>query len=101
MPGITVRTRAHQLIFTIITIGGAVGISTPAQALPMFARKFDLPCSKCHTMIPRLTNFGYEFYKAGFRLPGKQPHPTNFTDIASLLADFRALRPSNKTGETW
>jgi hypothetical protein len=41
-----------------------------ANAMPNFARKLgDVPCSMCHTTIPRLNETGYKFRAAGFRLP--------------------------------
>lgn len=42
-----------------------------ADALPMFARKYHMPCSGCHNApaIPRLNATGYKFRRAGFRMP--------------------------------
>jgi hypothetical protein len=37
--------------------------------MPNFARKLNVPCSTCHTTIPRLNETGYKFRAAGFRLP--------------------------------
>jgi hypothetical protein len=37
--------------------------------MPMFARKYGVPCSHCHTTIPRLNLTGYKFRAAGFRMP--------------------------------
>src|SRR5437867_1659812 len=39
-----------------------------ADAMPLFARKYGVPCSTCHTTIPRLNETGYKFRAAGFRL---------------------------------
>lgn len=50
---------------------------TPAVAIPAFARKYNLTCVHCHTMPPRLTRFGYAFYRAGFRLPEDFQLPDN------------------------
>lgn len=41
----------------------------PVRAMPMFARKLNVPCSTCHTTIPRLNETGYRFRAAGFRMP--------------------------------
>lgn len=43
----------------------------PASAMPMFARKYHIPCSTCHDApaIPRLNATGYKFRRAGFRMP--------------------------------
>jgi hypothetical protein len=40
-----------------------------ANAMPMFARKYGVPCETCHTTIPRLNQVGYKFRAAGFRMP--------------------------------
>ena len=40
-----------------------------ANAMPMFARKYGVPCETCHTTIPRLNQVGYKFRAAGFRFP--------------------------------
>jgi hypothetical protein len=37
--------------------------------MPVFARKYDMACSRCHLTIPTLNEFGYEFRARGFRLP--------------------------------
>src|SRR5215813_10099108 len=40
-----------------------------ANAMPMFARRYGVPCSTCHTSPPRLNEVGYKFRAAGFRMP--------------------------------
>ncbi len=66
----------------------------PSNAFPMFARKFHFQCARCHTMVPRLTPFGYAFLRAGFRLPSNQVKPITFSNsvamsIVSLTAKSR------------
>jgi len=54
-----------------------------ARAMPNFARKYKLECSMCHTTIPRLTEYGYQFRKAGFRPPEEmsgEPTKNEFGD---------------------
>ncbi len=50
---------------------GVVILAAPARAMPNFARKYGMACSACHSTIPRLNEFGYEFRRAGFRLPSE------------------------------
>src|SRR6266568_4897366 len=64
-------------LLTLIFGSGLLGKAPPAAAMPMFSRKYNLPCAHCHTMPPRLTRFGYEFYRAGFRLPSNFRLPDN------------------------
>ena len=43
--------------------------ATYRRTMPNFARKYNMACTACHTTIPRLNQFGYEFRRAGYRLP--------------------------------
>ncbi len=71
---------------------GIMLISTcvPSETMPMFTRKFNLPCERCHTMPPRLTNFGYAFYRAGYRLPSNEVKPYSLANAISFLSEFTA-----------
>jgi len=44
--------------------------SSPAAAVPAFARKYGTSCLTCHTVYPKLTPFGEAFRRNGFRFPG-------------------------------
>ena len=46
-----------------------------AIALPMFARKYGLPCSACHTAWPELNNFGQVFRDNGYQLMNDRDSP--------------------------
>ncbi|HEU4391057.1 MAG TPA: hypothetical protein VFV34_24840, partial [Blastocatellia bacterium] len=52
--------------------------------LPMFARRYGVACSTCHTSPPRLNETGYKFRAAGFRMPEelgtKSDRPFKATD---------------------
>src|SRR5208282_2208881 len=45
------------------------------MALPMFARKYGLPCSACHTAWPELNNFGQVFRDNGYQLMNDRDSP--------------------------
>ena len=45
----------------------------PAAAIPFFAHEYGLACQKCHTVIPRLNDFGQAFQDHGYELPGGAP----------------------------
>ncbi len=40
-----------------------------AQALPIFARQFNLTCTTCHIAFPQLNAFGRKFKELGYRMP--------------------------------
>ena len=76
-------------------------LAPPANAMPMFAQKYSLSCAYCHTMVPRLNTFGYEFRRAGFRLPGAPNNTSHaFKDVASIVLSTRlaTASPSGDTG---
>jgi len=41
----------------------------PAQAIPIFAQRYHLECSACHSVLPELNSFGLDFRARGYRLP--------------------------------
>lgn len=43
-----------------------------AQALPAFARKYQVNCHVCHTRQPRLNSFGEQFLENGYQMPGTE-----------------------------
>jgi cytochrome c5 len=44
-----------------------------AQAVPAFARKYNVDCTYCHTAWPQLNRTGYIFRRLGYRLPNEVP----------------------------
>ena len=42
---------------------------TSSDAIPVFARKYDISCSACHSAFPRLNEFGEQFAADNMRLP--------------------------------
>jgi len=56
-----------SILFVVTCL--TVFLANRAEAMPMFARKYDVSCSTCHTTIPRLNEVGYKFRAAGFRMP--------------------------------
>ncbi len=44
--------------------------TSPAWAVPAFARKYNTSCQTCHTVFPKLNPFGEAFRRNGFRFPG-------------------------------
>lgn len=44
-------------------------VTSSAQAIPAFARKYNVKCFTCHTVFPRLNKTGYLFKRLGYRFP--------------------------------
>lgn len=48
---------------------GLVGNMVHVDALPQFARRYNLKCSACHTIVPVLNEQGLLFQRFGYHLP--------------------------------
>ena len=53
------------LVAALVTSAGAQS----AEAIPAFARQYDLQCNVCHTRPPRLNAFGEQVHLMGFQIP--------------------------------
>lgn len=61
------------------------GIRT-ASALPQWARRYGFECGVCHTTVPRLNQFGYNFRRAGFRLPDEYDQEAKFAGLKDITS---------------
>lgn len=43
--------------------------AAPARAIPIFAQRYGLRCTACHSVLPELNAFGNAFRRRGYRLP--------------------------------
>jgi hypothetical protein len=74
-----------------LTAGAAwIGLSTPAQAIPVFARQTGHNCQACHISYPELTAYGREFKLNGYTFGEAQPVPL----ALALMAEYTAPKDS-------
>lgn len=111
-----VRFRKQGSIFAALTLVAAtlltVGTTTPANALPSFARQTGQPCGTCHTDFPALTPYGRRFKLLGYTPGGGPFRATPFSSNAGInvRAEYDRLRaylgatestpPSGSSGPT-
>ena len=71
-----------------------IGLTSPARALPSFARQTGQPCGTCHTDFPALTPFGRRFKLLGYTAGGGQFRTTPFSSNAGIdaRAEYDKLR---------
>src|SRR5262245_23064245 len=77
--------------------GMSLLITRSTKAMPMFARKYGVPCSTCHTSAPRLNETGYRFRAAGFRMPEEIGRES---EEAFDIFDYLSTRIQFRTGAT-
>ncbi len=61
------RLNIKSILFFLVTAG--LFWATTANAVPSFARKYDMNCSGCHAAFPQLNSVGRKFKEAGYRFP--------------------------------
>jgi hypothetical protein len=65
--------RLGALVILVLGTSTLMLLSTPAQAVPPFARQTGLACEACHTVPPELTAFGRRFKLNGYTLTTRPP----------------------------
>jgi len=80
-------------------VAGLAAFASPGrvEAVPAFARQYDLQCNACHTRPPRLNRFGEQFHMMGFQIPSAVQPGGIVTSIredgaVKTLIDSLALR---------
>ena len=59
----------NNFVLVIVAATMLAGVNR-AGAVPAFARKYKTACTTCHTVFPKLTPFGEQFLRNGYRFPG-------------------------------
>ncbi|HUF26973.1 MAG TPA: hypothetical protein VMM18_08355 [Gemmatimonadaceae bacterium] len=63
------------LLGTLVLLPTWPGLAA-ADAIPHFARKYGVACSRCHVSPPKLNEFGEAFVARGYEMPGLTARPT-------------------------
>lgn len=78
-------------ILTVTAILLFIAYTETANAIPAFARKYNMSCQTCHSPTPRLKPYGDDFAGNGFKLSDKDS-PRYFVETGdeelSLIRDF-------------
>jgi hypothetical protein len=62
-----------KIILVIIILIFFYSFLQDANAIPAFARKYNMSCNVCHAPFPKLKPYGEDFAANGFQLPDKEP----------------------------
>lgn len=79
----------------IITCNFLILYSSPAVALPIFAKKYNLPCTACHEAFPKLNDIGIAFRDNGYQMgterdtPEENPVASPFTLRTTPIFDVK------------
>lgn len=87
------RTFPLQLAYTSILALGCILllmvtlIPNNSDAMPVFARKYDMSCAACHSAFPKLNEFGEYFADNNMRLPNWRDSTVSGGDDMLALPD--------------
>jgi hypothetical protein len=92
------RAALVMVLFTALSMA-----STPARAVPSFARQTGMACEACHTVFPELTHFGRMFKANGYTLDNlRQVRDVDSTRQEMLaLASLPPLSIMVQISNTW
>jgi len=84
-----VRFSAAVLLVSIAVISK----TTPVQAVPAFARKYQTSCQTCHIVFPKLNAFGEAFRLRGYRMPGETEEMVKQPPVSLGAPAYKKLWP--------
>lgn len=63
------RSLGNKAALALLALAaGYFSVWAPASAIPLFAQRYRLQCSACHSVLPELNQFGQSFRERGYRL---------------------------------
>jgi len=83
----TVNRIARWLVLGLAAGAAWIGLSAPAQAIPVFARQTGHNCQACHISYPELTAYGREFKLNGYTFGEAQTLPL----AAAIMGEYDTL----------
>ncbi len=85
-PRSALRSRTYPVGIALIFALLATGLLTsPAAAVPHWARQYGVACGMCHLVPPKLNEVGEEFFANGYSLPGLNPIPGGTLPLSALI----------------
>lgn len=83
----SLRTDVRWLVSALVAGAIWLGLTSPAEAIPVFARQTGHHCEACHISYPELTEYGREFKLNGYTFGTAQPIPL----AAAIMAQFNTI----------
>ncbi len=67
-----IRTLRGVLVLVPLLVALTTFAPPASRALPLWARKYNMPCTSCHLAFPRLNDFGMKFRQRGYVMEGAE-----------------------------
>jgi hypothetical protein len=72
--------KTNIIPFLLAALVVALALPSVAHSIPAFARKYNISCSSCHSMAPKLKAYGEDFAGNAFRLPDAPEPPRTYVE---------------------
>ncbi|MCZ7557807.1 MAG: hypothetical protein M5R41_15520 [Bacteroidia bacterium] len=72
--------KLHTTTILLCIIGVLLLLPDQSSAIPAFARKYNISCSTCHSVAPKLKEYGEDFAGNAFNLPDAPPPARTYVD---------------------
>ena len=83
----------RRLLVGFGVVCGLMFVAEPVRGIPYFARKYNVSCARCHSVPPKLNEFGERFVANGYRAEGLEGGRT------IPLAVWLSLRSESLAGD--
>ena len=80
-------SKNHLPVFFFLLILAIMMMPTKSEAMPAFARTYNMSCVACHAAFPRLNEFGEQFASDNYRLPNWKDSTVETGDEMLQLPD--------------
>jgi hypothetical protein len=87
------RLRGSQWVALVLTAASMVVSVAPANAVPVFSRKYQTSCQTCHTVFPKLNPFGQAFRLNGYRMPAETAEQIKETPVSLGAEAYKRMWP--------
>ncbi len=94
------KTMLRTMLLAIIGMLVGWSATTPAHAIPAFARKYQTSCARCHTAYPKLNSYGESFKLRGYQTLGEEQVDVDVIDTNDPLLDLPADLPLSFSFQT-
>jgi hypothetical protein len=72
--------KLHTTTILLFIVGVLLLLPDQSSAIPAFARKYNISCSTCHSVAPKLKEYGEDFAGNAFNLPDAPPPARTYVD---------------------
>ena len=83
----------HRYVPALLLLAALLLLPDQSSAIPAFARKYNISCTTCHSIAPKLKEYGEEFAGNAFNLPDAPPPARAYVDAGDDMLMLHRFFP--------